>query len=331
MNRKAFIKEQLYWIIIEFILIGMFVTGSLFFIANMNNSSLFERLYLSRTLAVKASTAMSAPGKLMTDYSHKELENFDVFIEPKEIRVLSRDEKQLSSSFPFSTDQNIDIKTKFLEKPLRIVFEKQNNYLTFQPKEELLNIKLLQDRCSDIQSTAQGLILDPAHGEWDTGETKGDFIEAKVNREIAYQIYRNSPYPKPTSTRDVRKEIRTHLEQRLKTINKKTGYALVGIQTSPYEGTIKAYINANKNTEQSRKLACHINNALVENLELPTLPYYHIPLIIPINPKHLDEKDPLQVLAPLDIGVVVEINNPDINPQIVGELIKKGIAEYKGS
>lgn len=319
MNKRGIIQEKLHWIIIEFILLGMFITGSLAYISNINSSSLYERIYLSKALAIRTTTTLAAPGELLSRYAHKELENFETSLLKDRIVVTAKEKKDSAfQQFPESAYTNIKPATLTQE---RILFEKQDNYVALNPEAD---IYLLKEECPAIESTAQGLMLDPAHGEFDKGIVKGSFIEAEINRQIAFQIFRNPPYKEVSSTRSVTQEMHRPLDKRLGDIGQKQGYALVSIQTNPEGEAVRAYINANTNVLQSRKLACKINNALAE--VLPELIYT---FIIPINPEHLDKNSPLQVLGAANIGVALEINYPDIRPEIIGEAVKKAIAEYK--
>ncbi len=323
MNKKAFIQEKLYWMIIGFVLAGIFITGSFVFISKISSSSLYERLYLSRALAVRTSTVLTAPGELQNFYTHKELQNFNIKLDPKIITVIKKDESTSSANYFFPENKHIQTKSRVLFTPPTLGFEKQDNYITITPKTEII---LIKNRCPIEASTAQGLILDPAHGEWDKGIVQGDFIESEINRQIAYQIFRNSPYEKTSSTRSATKDIARAMDKRIGDISQKKNYALVSIHTNPNNNEIKTYINANTNILQSRKLACIINNALTE-----ILPDAKPPAIIPINPSHIEEDSQLQILKPAEIGVLIEISHPAVRPEIIGETIKKALTEYKAS
>ncbi len=320
MNKKGIIQEKIYWIVIEFILVGIFITGSLLYISNMSGSLLYERIYLTKTLAIKMSTLQAAPGEISYYYANPELENFNVLLEQNRINL--RETKGTAfTSHLFPRNADIEIKTKNFNAVRKIGFEKQDNFLTLTSDAGYL----VKDRCPHVESTAKGLMLDPGHGGFDEGIKQNDFIEAETNRQIAFQILRNSPYKLVDSTRSVSTEEHKTPEQRIGKLNQKKDYALVGIQTNNEGDNIKAYINLNSDVMQSRKIACEINNALID--VMPDLNA----LIIPINPEQLDKNNPLKVLEAVAIGVVIEINYPTIRADIVGESIKKGIAKYKGT
>ena len=145
----------LYRSIISLILV-LFVLGSMmYFISEIEDRSLFEKLYLSRDMALLANTIQSTPGDAVVSYTQPDIDlskhNYD--FERENRIIISNEESTIEVGYPIFYN-NFLSKNLFVAKhPFQVIFFERHNVLqlgaNFMPDIQ----SKIDLTCTDTKST----------------------------------------------------------------------------------------------------------------------------------------------------------------------------------
>ena len=235
-----------------------------------------------------------------------------------------------------------------------VVFFKDEEIIPKKTDQLIIGTNLIQLKCDDIKTTDSDylnkkILIDPGHGcrfynpetisctEGDSGYINNNLLESEQVRLISlllYQKLNKDGFNAIESTRNLEYDFSNSLSKRMQQAQNKD--LIISIHAGSNENeevnTVNAYVSLNSNNlKESKKLSCLILNNLAEEINsISGL------TIIPINPNHYDQQDPLQILNANSVAVQLEIGNiqktennilvKDISK--IADVIEQGILDY---
>ncbi|MAE42770.1 hypothetical protein CMO93_03290 [Candidatus Woesearchaeota archaeon] len=133
-KNKRGVEQEVYFVIIESVLVLVVIIAMLQWVSSIAKDEDFEKLILSRDIALTMNTLQNIPGDIYYNYSatNIELQKFNYKFKDNLISILDPG-KPLKISYPFSRNllisSNIPIT---IEKKDSIEFEINNNILTIK-------------------------------------------------------------------------------------------------------------------------------------------------------------------------------------------------------
>ena len=318
-GKKGAINEQLLFLIIDITIILVVWLALFNYVRSVERDTLFDKIYLTKDIALLINTAYSSPGNLFYTYSSDELDLslFDFYFKDGFVTIKENpDGNELY--FPYAADSSFETELPNIVSPEKIEFAKTDNKL--QAKESL-TYDLNQLSCPNIgiegKLSSQSIVVDPGHGAV-SGEPKDpglefkdynlrDKKEAYITADIANHIEGALDNVELTRYSDSYETT----EARLTVIEEHNAGIVISIHIGNYSNnhnSVKAFIKHNPGNPEtylkSRKLACMILNEFSSKLELDGI------VIVPIDTSTLAEEDPMQIINFEDkIAVLFEIGN----------------------
>ncbi|MDP7116005.1 MAG: N-acetylmuramoyl-L-alanine amidase [Candidatus Woesearchaeota archaeon] len=193
---------------------------------------------------------------------------------------------------------------------------------------------------SDPEWKDKTILLDPGHMLFDGDEgfsnASNGFSESTMVREIAQSLsFSGSNF---LGTRSLEKEEVASTNDRVQRILAQNPALIISFHVGEGENTLNAFVSStSENIQESRKLACNIINAIIQNDELHN---GNIEIegrnVISLNPKFYNENDPEFILRTKKPAVLLEMGSINIarnenfltSKLELGEAIYKGIGDY---
>jgi hypothetical protein len=306
------------WYLIEAVLISIVIIFFFQYIQSVKDDTMFEKLFLSRDLALMTDTINSVPGDVK--YTYQETDKLEKFyyqfttnneitnkIENK-VSVYVKDEYK-PMGYHYYINKDLNSHYEKLENPKKIVFGKTQ--LSTNINSKLVNV-VPTDSCSRIETKNEINTMKIDYSDDINAYNFANYFSSSIRNVIVTQ----------TRTKDPTVE-----DDRIRTINEELPLVLsfrIGSNTDLTSNPIKIYYSQN-NKDKSEKLACLIYNNLDEKLST-----IEIKRPIPSSNKLINTNKK-------GIGIMVEIGNDKITnnelfnskDKIVNDIIK-AIGEYNG-
>jgi len=315
-GKKGTINEQLLLLIIDFVVIFIVWFALFHYVRSVERDTLFDKIYLSKDIALLTNTVYSSPGNLFYTYSSNKLNlSFFDFSFEDNLVTIEEHPKGNELSFPYATDLSFESKLPYMETPEKIEFAKTNNKVSVK---DSLTYNLNQLSCPDIKirekMEEQVIVIDPGHGDdpedlppeetprHEPGLEFDNKKESSITVEIGWD--RIALLNDFISTRDDERYV--SLQERKNSAE--DANIIISIHIGNYSNnhnSVKAFIpyKTNKYLE-SKKLACKILNAFLSEFELDGV------VIVSVDTSILPEEDPMQILNFEDkVAVLLEIGN----------------------
>jgi hypothetical protein len=247
------------------------------------------------------------------------LRNFTVQLTNKSVVVTKKDAEQ-----EYVLRNPLGLRIDEENQSISVIVTKTGDTLSISAK------RLNKLQCPESVPQARGFdkaVLDPGHGSIaDQGEIIDGKSEAELMRQIALSAS-NSVSGGLASPRSPTDDGPEPLEAG-KRATQMTGFRY-GISIHAGEGKItKAYISGDPlpsshsaTALERERLACLMVNVLSEEPEIEGI------AVIPIDLNSLAEDDPRRVLSATDVGVYLELGEPNYKPES-GAALKKGLEAF---
>lgn len=324
--------ETIYTIGEVLIAIGLLVSLSSA-LAQVKNTTLFEKNYFARDTALLATAVYGSPANIFYHYRTKDYEfNFDIL---HSITSVASKDRTKPVYYTFAEDKAVESSTWRSQKPPKtIIFEKSGDKFTVGDQ---LKTNLNKLNCPALRPTgalsAQNLLIDPGHGDGTEIAANG-LNESEINLDMAipFFIRAENNFNGIESTRigDLRARL-----GRLSSYSDKTENAdiIISIHAGNYQDKNKNYIKAyysfnSEKSEEAKALACAIINKILDNLDINKTKFKDIAVaVVPVGKEQNDEK---QILNNNKVSILLEIGNIQIdkNANMLGDIgIKNAIGK----
>jgi N-acetylmuramoyl-L-alanine amidase len=313
----------------ELILVVLVLISLLGYVKSIEKNTLIQKSYLSKDLALLASTIYASPGNVNYVYMHPKIDltQFRFSLDKSEVRVVEASDQIIGNPiyYPFAANDKIIFAGAQLANPYAILFRLAGDELRVSSSsiEESLVCPSLETR--DQDSKSRKIVIDPGHGEDtregsptfgdDSGDSNTGLREQVITLRIANSLrtfLQRSNFNQVMLTRDgdyyVSQEDRMSAAENALFISIHTG-------NDPTEevDSVTAYINsASSNALKSQKLACLILKEFSK--KFPEVKHVEIvklePVEVPVDQRILEEDS---------LGVLLEISNLQLANGILGK------------
>ena len=329
-SKKADINSELYFIAFE-VFLAIIVMYALFSYIDRNtgtDSSIFEKSYLSRDLALLTNTIYAAPGNVFYIYKADKLRlpRFDIGFSNQEVTISETGKDRLPFYYPYANDLFFSNPSLGLTKPSKIEFIKSGNDVKIG---ESVYLNLNKLNCPQIDTTDDNwknkkLLIDEGHGSEELGFTSQGRYESRIIDSIAksFQVESSSKgFGNIDHTRtgligeNTPRLSKTKIKEKIK--NSDIIISLHVGKDDKEINNLKAYYSIQSNREiqdKTIKLACLVLNKILDNEESG---YITGASIIPIDSDTILETDTDPILnyeeAKDKIAILLELGNIEIN------------------
>jgi len=333
LNRKAEITNEIYNVLIQIIIIIMILVACMSYLNSVKKNTLFEKMYLSRDVALMMNTIYAAPENVKVEYFAANANLSDYTFESKDYYVIVNEKgKDIAHAkyYKYATDLTFEEDFPLITNADLIMFLKNNNKV--QVDEETPDT-ISDFFCSPVipGNNDPYVIIDPGHGDnplfdlGDPGYVTDDIQESTFTTQISEVLNAGFDY-------DVTRPSDYYITmfERLSVLSRAD--VIISIHLGNYseqENAVKAFISAESEKKQeSITLACHILNNFAKNSQFDVA-------IIPVVVSELSNEDPKLVLLADKVAVLLEIGNINNKESIelldvyeIAAAINKGIKDY---
>jgi N-acetylmuramoyl-L-alanine amidase len=331
-------EEEVYSVLIQVAILIMVVIAMMLYLKSVRDNTLFEKMYLSRDVALLMNTLYAAPENVgyvyaagttnLSKYTFKGEENY-VAVNYEKDR--SEQERYYKYASDFSFKENFPL----IEDADMITFVKNDNlFKVGKDGTGSLNSLICQEIDTSSKNWISKVIIDPGHGydagspniqKMDIGYSNDKLTEyiftthvGTALKTFGYKLTRNSNYYLPQ-------------DERLDVVQ--TAETIISLHVGNYSADKNiaiAFISAKSLKQaESRKLACLILNNLLAQIAIENI------AIIPVFPSDLSVDDPKHILLPTKVAVYLELGNINnkasvaaLNPIEIANAINDALKVY---
>jgi hypothetical protein len=302
-NCKGDIPSQALFFLFEVLMVMVVLVALLSYVDSLRKSTLFEKNYLSRDIALTLDTLGTLPGNIFYLYSNYRvnLSKFDIDFTNNLVSV--NDKGQQSGMISFQYAQNMLLRQDIFQSSYKnIDLLKAGNTFSSRHSTNLEQFSTLFYEPEENNNTK--VLFDPFNGSSDETTKKTFGILKIIDGQFKIQ---------PDSFRMTRDDSTTvsDISSKNQLINKFEPYAIIGITIGSYnldKNYIKAYYNVEtKQIKNTTKFASFILNSISAKINdrgiIDGLG------IIPINTNELEADSQMQMLKNDNVAIVLEIGN----------------------
>ncbi len=265
-SKKA--QTKLTFIIIQLVLLSVIGSALFIHVNNVSSNTYYLRDFLAKDLAFTANTILSSPGNMMYTYDLTWLKpkfNF-IFQNQKAIVQEEKDNKKLSTEFPYADNKIFQTSTNLIESPSVISFLNSDYSFII---EESITPELKKQKYPYINTKADiqnqniylisGILKNPiTKKEYASGESFADLIKTMLKIPLTTETRKLSSVNFPSENADL-----------IITFN----------NNSKENNTFYIYIPSSHSIiKQSRKLASLVTNSIYDENLLPDILISIIPI-----------------------------------------------------
>lgn len=311
LSKKAQDMETMvYHVLIQIAILVMVFLEMLAYLKSVRENTLFEKMYLSRDVALLMNTIYAAPENIGYVYAAGKTNLSKYIFNTQENYVIVNEKTAVPSQekfFHYGSDRFFNEDFPLIQDAQLLTFMKNDKYVKVG-KSGTGNLNALI--CPEIDTSSKNwknkVIIDPGHGAREKADEPKDYgYSTDKLKESQYTTDIATPLKALgfKATRDF--NLYTPFEERLlKVAGSDIIISLHVGNYSPDKNNVNAFISAEGlKKAESRKLACLILNNLLNRLNIDNV------AIIPVFPSQLKKDDPQQILLQDKIAVLLELGN----------------------
>jgi len=332
-------EEEVYSTLIQ-VAILVFVLVSLgLYLKSVRDNTVFEKIYLSRDIALLMNSIYAAPENIGYVYAAGETNLTKFTFKSQENYVVVNDKNSISNQemfYKYATDLSFHEEFPLIEESKILTFVKNDNTLKVGTEGTgKLNALICQDINTKSSNWKTKVIIDPGHGSdinkpddpGDVGYSTDAVKESVFTTQVAtalksfgYMLTRDYNYYLP-------------LRDRISAA--KNSDVIISLHVGNYsqdKNIALAFVSAESlKKAESRKLACLILNIFMTQFNFESI------AIVPVFHSELLPDDPKQILMQDKIAVFLEIENINnkasvkaLKPSEIASAINDALNQYYG-